>query len=365
MAGEFSWGQVCRVLLENAPSAHEDDAIVPRMTLLYEQNLLQAPGGQRHTPLSRGGSYSASEAEKKIKACSTLQLYILPYGSCLSSEKANIRFSLCPGSLLGLAEGDVVTDFYDDPACMKFFYQGKVPDWGSTTPRAARICQHFLNTYHFATLYDTYHRIASYSAYVFEASSGGGRETRWFVEPQLVNQNWGGEMKDSAWLDQAYPGVYQGDRQALNEDYTHSGFDRGHLNPNGHHAVPGRNATFSLTNVVPQNPKLNQNAWANHEASLAKMFKAQCDKAYVLVGAIPSAENWIIKNNTKRVNIPEYMWNAYCCIDRDGRPVLTGGAIALNSEQNLVVEHTLRELVEFLQQHSHGPVGELFHHHCQ
>jgi len=39
--------------------------------------------------------------------------------------------------------------------------------------------------YHFATLYDTNHRIAVYSAYQFEPSNGGGREKRWFVEPQV------------------------------------------------------------------------------------------------------------------------------------------------------------------------------------
>lgn len=43
-------------------------------------------------------------------------------------------------------------------------------------------------------------------------------------------------MKDGYWLGRDHPGVYQGQHQALNEDYTHSGFDRGHLNPNGHHA---------------------------------------------------------------------------------------------------------------------------------
>lgn len=53
---------------------------------------------------------------------------------------------------------------------------------------------------------------------------------------QLVNQNWEGEMRDGYWLEQDYPGIYLGERQALNEDYTHSGYDRGHLNPNGHHA---------------------------------------------------------------------------------------------------------------------------------
>ncbi|KAK3531489.1 hypothetical protein QTP70_023278, partial [Hemibagrus guttatus] len=269
------------------------------------------------------------------------------------------------GSLLGLSHSDVVSDFSDEPECIKYFYKGKVPQWGSDTPNAARLCQRFQNRFHFATLYDTHHRIAVYSAYIFEPSSGGGREKRWFVEPQLVNQNWAGEMREGYWLGQDYPGVYLGERQALNEDFTHSGFDRGHLNPNGHHAVPSRNATFTLTNVVPQNPKLNQNSWANLESTLAKMFSAQCDKAYVLVGAIPSADNWIIKNNVNRVNIPEYIWNAYCCIDSNGSPVRSGAAFALNTEQNLVEHCTLSGMVSFLQQYSNTPVGELFQNQCQ
>lgn len=129
--------------------------------------------------------------------------------------------------------------------------------------------------------------------------------------------------------------------------------------------MPSRNATFSLTNVVPQNPKLNQNAWADHESDLVKIFNAQCDKAYVLVGAIPSADNWIIKNNVKRVNIPDYMWNAYCCIDRNGFPIRSGAAVALNTEQNLVEAYTLSKLVDFLQQYSNTPVEELFQNQCQ
>lgn len=46
-------------------------------------------------------------------------------------------------------------------------------------------------------------------------------------------------MQDGYWLGKDHPGVYLGERQALNEDYTHSGFDRGHLNPNGHHPGTG------------------------------------------------------------------------------------------------------------------------------
>ncbi|KAM9442930.1 endonuclease domain-containing 1 protein-like [Salvelinus alpinus] len=203
-------------------------------------------------------------------------------------------------------------------------------------PGACLPSTRFHNRYHFAMLYNTNHRIAVYSAYRFQPSNGGGREKRWFVEPQFIfpPSSWGAEMQDGYWLGKYHPGVYLGERQTLNEDYTHSGFDRGHLNPNGHHAAPSRNATFTLTNVVPQNPKLNQNAWACHESKLTDLFKAQCAKACVLVGAIPSTDNWIVKNNVRCVNIPEYIWNAYCCVDNNGKHVHSGGATTLNAEQN-------------------------------
>lgn len=129
--------------------------------------------------------------------------------------------------------------------------------------------------------------------------------------------------------------------------------------------VPSRNATFTLTNVVPQNPTLNQNAWNKHESKLTSLFNANCHQAYVLVGAIPSSNNWIVKNNVKRVNIPEYIWNAYCCVDQNGRPILSGAATALNTELNVVVERSLDEMVNFLQQFSDAPVDELFSGQCR
>lgn len=73
----------------------------------------------------------------------------------------------------------------------------------------------------------------------------------WFnkccCDSQLVNVSWPAGMKDGYWLGKDHPGVYLGERQALNEDYTHSGFDRGHLNPNGHHPGTRERKDFSQT----------------------------------------------------------------------------------------------------------------------
>uniref|UniRef100_A0A4W5M406 Si:dkey-243k1.3 n=1 Tax=Hucho hucho TaxID=62062 RepID=A0A4W5M406_9TELE len=260
-----------------------------------------------------------------------------------------LGLSLCVllAGTLSLVEGDVVANFEDIPECVEYFYQGKVLGWGVAIPGAARLCQRFYNRYHFATLYDTNHRIAVYSAYRFQPSNGGGREKSWFVEPQLVNLTWGAEMKDGYWLGKDHPRVYLGER-------LHPLWLRPHCN-----------ATFTLTNVVPQNPKLNQNAWVRHESQLTDLFNAQCAQTYVLVGTIPSTDNWIVKDNVRRINIPEYIWNAYCCVDNNAEPVRSGGATALNTEQNRVDQHSLLELNGFLQQYSNAPIGELFHNNCQ
>lgn len=86
---------------------------------------------------------------------------------------------------------------------------------------------------------------------------------------------WQAEMKDGYWLGRDHPDVYLGERQALNEDYTHSGFDRGHLNPNGHHA--GNSGSICpVTGVVggpaggkSQEPMVGFNRWNNTSCSHA------------------------------------------------------------------------------------------------
>lgn len=135
--------------------------------------------------------------------------------------------------------------------------------------------------------------------------------------------------------------------------------------PSSHYLGTSRNATFTLTNVVPQNPELNRKAWRNHESEFTDLFRKKCSQAFVLVGAVPSANNWIIKKNVRRVNIPEYLWNAYCCVDNNGRPIQSGAGAARNTEDNWVEKLTLDELGEFLQQFTNQPVGELFYNNCR
>jgi endonuclease G len=67
-------------------------------------------------------------------------------------------------------------------------------------------------------------------------------------------------------------------------DYARSGFDRGHMAPNGD--MPDRDSqrdSFSLANIVPQDGENNRNLWAGIEGAVRKMAKREGD-LYVVTG---------------------------------------------------------------------------------
>jgi endonuclease G len=73
-------------------------------------------------------------------------------------------------------------------------------------------------------------------------------------------------------------------------DYTRSGYDRGHLAPNyGIARCYGREAqleTFLMSNVVPQRPDLNRNVWRNLELRVAKRYTKRFDEVWIITGPI-------------------------------------------------------------------------------
>lgn len=74
------------------------------------------------------------------------------------------------------------------------------------------------------------------------------------------------------------------------QDYTRSGFDRGHMAPNYVIATRyGREAqldTFKMTNISPQTPNLNQKSWQRLEEVIANDFSDWHDDFWVVTGPI-------------------------------------------------------------------------------
>jgi len=86
--------------------------------------------------------------------------------------------------------------------------------------------------------------------------------------------------KDSFHAEQRLPA---GQRAEL-ADYSRSGFDRGHMAPNGN--MPDRASqrdSFSLANIVPQNHENNTRQWSAIESAVRTMVKREGD-LYVITG---------------------------------------------------------------------------------
>jgi len=77
--------------------------------------------------------------------------------------------------------------------------------------------------------------------------------------------------------------------QVSHDDYTGSGYDRGHLAPNATiDYCYGRDAqleTFLMTNVCPQDPSLNRGAWATLEATVRNLANER-GELWVITGPI-------------------------------------------------------------------------------
>lgn len=75
------------------------------------------------------------------------------------------------------------------------------------------------------------------------------------------------------------------EERATLEDYKGSGFDRGHMSPNGDMGTRKQQYnSFSLANIVPQNRYHNQNPWRLLEEATRELVKQE-GEAYIITGA--------------------------------------------------------------------------------
>ncbi|XP_018535439.1 endonuclease domain-containing 1 protein [Lates calcarifer] len=226
------------------------------------------------------------------------------------SQRKMLRFSTGAPLLLlswfgGLVLGEISSDFSQ---CLDFFYE-KTPPQGISASGYQPICQRYKNQYHFASLYHRQYRTPLYSAYILSPADGKRPNSIWMYEPQLAFSRASSEMKPFRTpVDQNVM-----ESQAVLQDYKNSNFTKGHLNPSMHQKTKeDREATFTLTNIVPQRAGSNSGPWSRLESKVLERFEAFCEgPMYVITGAMPyeSGSRWI--NN--RVSVPEYMWSAYCC----------------------------------------------------
>ncbi|XP_016348042.1 endonuclease domain-containing 1 protein-like [Sinocyclocheilus anshuiensis] len=253
--------------------------------------------------------------------------------------------------------------------CREFFYKEQPPvipgilDSRSLENNYKEICQKYRNVYRFATFYDTANRIPVFSAYKYT-----GQSTSWFRRPRIP---WMVESQlDPPVDDMTVPYA----NQAISEDYfnSHERVNRGHLFPCSY--APDKltaESTFTLTNIVPQKNSFNSGSWNRMENEIIETMNKYCYDdndnnrvlAYMLTGAIPGDTKL-----NERVNIPSYMWMAFCCYNRTGNSWVSQAYWAKNVGEDInkgktISKKSLQDLQEFLSQTWKKKVT-LFNNNC-
>uniref|UniRef100_A0A665T958 Uncharacterized protein n=1 Tax=Echeneis naucrates TaxID=173247 RepID=A0A665T958_ECHNA len=227
--------------------------------------------------------------------------------------------------------------------CGRFLLEGSPPQISGILEggnilnqnRYKAVCQTFQDERRFVTLYDTHNRIAVFSAAKYRGEDGTGRPSNtWKIEPQ-----------------------------ARNADYKNNGaFDRGHLIPSSYGLTKAdRQATFTLTNVVPQARSFNQGSWMRMESCIKCVMDTFCinsnglTEAFVVTGAEPSPDN-VLAN---RVNVPSMLWSAFCCYSSNNNRWMASAHWADNSPDESKDEHLETKTLEELQKNLRASGGDV------
>ncbi|MCC8088374.1 MAG: DNA/RNA non-specific endonuclease [Rikenellaceae bacterium] len=143
------------------------------------------------------------------------------------------------------------------------------------------------HTGRYTVYYDTMHRQAAWVAYVL--TSGDVRKKDAVRKKRFV--------PDSVIVRKGWP-------YAVTNDYSGSGYDRGHLLPSADRtgSQNENNATFYRSNISPQHPDLNRKIWNKLEQDIRKLA-LKYDTLYIVTG--PELKNDLKKIGINGVGVPE------------------------------------------------------------
>ena len=105
-------------------------------------------------------------------------------------------------------------------------------------------------------------------------------------------------------------------------DYSRSGYDRGHLVPNRaivtRYGPDEQEKTFLMTNIAPQRPALNRGPWREMEQRISDLWTARYGEIWVVVGAISSAPKRTTLQSAPSIDVPEQFYMLVTAQDADG-----------------------------------------------
>jgi len=126
--------------------------------------------------------------------------------------------------------------------------------------------QLLLDRKYYVTSFDCDHKVPQWSAYILDKEKlvqNTKRYPTFFTDPDLKCN------------------------QSTNKDYTHSGYDRGHLAPAAdfEYSFDAEKSVFYLTNIAPQFPSFNRGQWEHLEA-YTRNLSMKYDSLIVITGIV-------------------------------------------------------------------------------
>ncbi len=96
----------------------------------------------------------------------------------------------------------------------------------------------------------------------------------------------------------------------LPDEYSESGYDRGHLAPNLAlalwHGAEAQRQSFLMSNVVPQRPAFNSGLWRQIEERIARNYPARFEEVWVVCGPVQAEP--IVRLRPGGVAVPEALF---------------------------------------------------------
>ncbi|MFL6245990.1 MAG: DNA/RNA non-specific endonuclease [Thermoanaerobaculia bacterium] len=159
------------------------------------------------------------------------------------------------------------------------------------------------------------------------------------VKPELTlsynrdrgTPNWVSWHLDDTWVGslarvdtfRADPDVPPDWYRVLSIDYFGSGFDRGHMTPNADRdpetSMPINQATFLMTNMIPQAPDNNQGPWANLESYLRTLLPA--NELYIVSGPAGTggtgSSGFMTTFANGHITVPAQTWKVALVLPKD------------------------------------------------
>jgi len=98
-------------------------------------------------------------------------------------------------------------------------------------------------------------------------------------------------------------------KQATNKDYSHSGYDKGHMAPAADMKWSQRvmKESFYFTNISPQKPRLNRGCWKQLETKTRDMAR-RYGKVWIVMG--PVIVDGYTSIGPRKVAVPQYFFKA-------------------------------------------------------